>query len=362
MNDEIKKRDLAYIYNGLSAAEKERLAGSAVLITGCAGFLGYYFMCFLEKYADELNIKKVFALDNFMFGKPKWIARLDGNPLFDIRGFDIARDKIEDIKDAETANIIIHMASIASPTYYRKYPIETVDANIWGLRALLDFYRGRDIKGFLFFSSSELYGDPDDKHIPTDEEYCGYVSATGPRACYDESKRFGETLCMLYAQRFDMPITVVRPFNNYGPGMSLTDKRVPADFAKAVAENRDIVILSDGSPTRTFCYIADSITGYLKALLYGKYDYFNIGIDKPEISIRRLAEIYAACAGEIFGYKGKVITGISDDKQYLTHNPKRRSPVIDKARKALNYNPAIKVEEGVVRFLQFIKESYEVEF
>jgi UDP-glucuronate decarboxylase len=251
------------------------------------------------------------------------------------------------------------MASIASPMFYRKYPIETLDANIWGLRSLLDYYSEKDIKGFLFFSSSELYGDPAPEAVPTSEEYYGYVSATGPRSCYDESKRFGETMCMLFAEKYNMPIGVARPFNNYGPGMKINDKRVPADFAKNIVDGNDIVILSNGSPTRTFCYIADSIAGYLKIMLHGKYDYFNIGIEKPEITITQLAEIYKKAGKEIFGYEGEVIFNSSEDKEYLTNNPQRRCPSIDKARKVLDYNPEIYVEDGVFRFLTFIKESTE---
>ena len=232
-----------------------------------------------------------------------------------------------------------------------------MDSNVWGLRSLLDYYKEKDIRGFLFFSSSELYGDPDAAHIPTSEEYRGYVSATGPRACYDEAKRFCETMCMLFAKRYHLPIGVARPFNNYGPGMRINDRRVPADFAKAVYEGENIVILSSGSPTRTFCYIADAIVGYLKIMLYGQYDYFNIGMDKPEISVKQLADIYAEAGREIFGYDGKVCYQTSEDKDYLTNNPERRCPVIDKAKQKLNYAPSIMVEDGVRRFLQFIREN-----
>ena len=319
-------------------------------------------MNFFQTFEQELGIKKVIALDNFMLGNPKWIDVMRKNPLFDIRKFDIITDQISDIPESCEADYIIHMASIASPMFYRQYPIETLDANIWGLRSLLDFYKKRDIKGFLFFSSSELYGDPSPENIPTNEEYRGNVSATGPRACYDESKRFGETMCGLFARKYGMSIGVARPFNNYGPGMKINDKRVPADFAKAVYEGKDITILSSGTPTRTFCYIADSITGYLKVLLYGRYDYFNIGIDKPEISIKELADIYTAAGKEIFGYEGKVIYNISEDKEYLTHNPERRCPDITKAKEKLHYEPSIEVEKGIRRFLLFIKENSEGEF
>ncbi len=217
----------------------------------------------------------------------------------------------------------------------------------------------KSIKGFLFYSSSELYGDPAPEAVPTSEDYNGNVCATGPRACYDESKRFGETMCMLFAQQYNMPIGVARPFNNYGPGMKINDKRVPADFAKNIVDGNDITILSSGSPSRTFCYIADAIAGYLKIMLHGKYDYFNIGIDKPEISITRLAEIYKEAGKEVFGYEGKINYAVSEDKEYLTNNPQRRCPNIEKAKRVLNYKPQIEVEEGVKRFLNFIKESPE---
>ena len=201
-----------------------------------------------------------------MLGQPEWIKKIAKNDIIDLHKFDIIIDNIQDIKFSDQVNLIIHMASIASPTFYRKYPIETLDANIWGLRSLFDYYKDKNIKGFLFFSSSEIYVDPTPENIPTSEEYNGNVSATGPRACYDESKRFGETMCRLFSEKYNMPIGVVRPFNNYGPGMKINDKRVPADFANAVYNNKNITILSDGRPTRTFCYVADAIVGYLKIL------------------------------------------------------------------------------------------------
>ena len=353
------EQDLKYTYDSLTEEEVSRLKGGTVLITGCAGFLGFYFVHFFYQFCDKLNLKKVICLDNFMLGYPKWIDEMAEDERFVIKKFDIIKDEIESIEEAKDADYIIHMASIASPMFYRKYPIETLDANIWGLRRLLDYYREKEIKGFLFYSSSELYGDPAPEAVPTSEEYNGNVCATGPRACYDESKRFGETMCMLFAQQYGMPIGVVRPFNNYGPGMKINDKRVPADFAKNIVEQKDITILSNGSPSRTFCYIADAIAGYLKIMLHGKYDYFNIGIESPEITIATLAEIYQQVGKEIFGYEGKVKYAVSEDKEYLTNNPQRRCPDITKARTILGYQPRISVEEGVRRFLQFIKESPE---
>lgn len=356
------QEDLAHTHDCLTESERTKLHNATIIITGCAGFLGYYFLRFFKRYAEELNLKRIIALDNFMLGYPTWLDDFEEDKRFDIQKFDMIHDDIRSIEGADKADYVIHMASIASPVYYRQYPIETLDANVWGLRALLDFYCKKPIKGILFFSSSELYGNPDAKNVPTAEEYYGYVSATGPRSCYDEAKRFGETMCMLYSQKYEMPIGVARPFNNYGPGMRLNDKRVPADFAKAIKENRNIEILSNGSPTRTFCYIADAIAGYLKVLLYGRYDYFNIGIDKPEVSIAQLAEIYRAKGESVFGYTGKVVYAVPKEAAYLTNNPQRRCPNINKAKETLQYEPTILVEEGVYRFLKFLHESEAKEY
>jgi nucleoside-diphosphate-sugar epimerase len=252
---------------------------------------------------------------------------------------------------------IIHAASIASPTYYRKDPIGTMDANINGLRNLLDYALGRiksgkAFEGFLFYSSSEIYGDPSPENIPTAEGYRGLVSCTGPRACYDEAKRYGETLCVNFAQQYKVPVKSARPFNNYGPGLKITDRRVLPDYARDVLNGRDIVMLSDGSPKRTFCYVADAICGYYKILIKAKPgEAYNIGVEKPEISMLELAEKIVAQARGLFGYQGKIVRQQSTDKDYLLDNPGRRCPIIEKARKELGYNPSIQIDEGLRRSL-----------
>ena len=142
----------------------------------------------------------------------------------------------------------------------------------------------------LFYSSSEIYGDPTPENIPTPETYRGNVSCTGPRACYDESKRYGETLCVNFARQHGVPIKVARPFNNYGPGLKITDGRVIPDFARDILAGRDIVMLSDGSAQRTFCYVADAVAGYYKILVKGRPgEAYNVGVETPEISMAELA-------------------------------------------------------------------------
>lgn len=353
-DNEIVEDDMNLIFERFT--EKEKLENATILITGCAGFLGFYLTWFFLKNADRLKIKSVIGLDKFSQGVPEWIEELKARytNVFQLHTFDIASDDLLSLKECPNADYILHMASIASPTFYRQFPVETIDANVWGLRALLDCYRERNIKGLLFFSSSEIYGDPIREAIPTSEEYPGRVMSMGPRACYDESKRFGETLCYTYADQYKMPITIVRPFNNFGPGLGTGDKRVPADFAQAVLNGEDITILSDGSPTRTFCYIADAIVGYLKALTYGRFDYFNIGMDQPEISIKDLAQLYVKHAKVIMDYRGIVQYGKSSEEEYLTDNPNRRCPNIEKAKKLLKFQPSISVDEGVRRYLKFL--------
>ena len=331
-----------------------------VVITGCAGFLGFYFLRYFSRYAEELGIKKIIGLDTFMLGYPDWIVSIEKKypDILSLQTFDIASDQLDNLADAASARYVIHGASIASPSFYRQYPLETVDANIWGLRALLDFYRNSsELEGFLFFSSSEIYGDPEPGFIPTKEEYRGNVSCHGPRSCYDESKRFGETLAWVYADQFEMPITVARPFNNYGPGMNIFDKRLPADLAKCVLDGGDMIIFSDGTPTRTFCYISDAIAGYLLCLTHGKYDYFNIGMEGPEISVREFAALFQTVGSRVLGYKGSITFRTNVDSGYLIDNPNRRCPSIQKAVKMLGFRPTIGVEEGIERYLVFLKQG-----
>ncbi len=356
MLNKILIEDMSYILGKLSQEEKDKFKNSTIIMTGCGGFLGYYFMHFFARYTEELKIKKIIGLDNFITGTRDWLDTLEKeNEKLILKEFNVITDDIADVVGAEEANLIIHGASIASPIFYRIYPEETLDANITGLRRILDYYKKKNIDGLLFFSSSEIYGDPFPQFIPTSEDYRGNVSTMGPRACYDEAKRFGETMCYIFNEKYDMPISIARPFNNYGPGMNINDKRLPADFAKAVHEERDLIMYSDGKPTRTFCYIADAIAGYLKVLLHGKLDVFNIGIDKPEVSVAEFAELFSKNAKVIYDYKKEVKFEIPEDKEYMTDNPNRRCPNIDKANEILDYSPTIYVDEGIGRYLQFLK-------
>jgi nucleoside-diphosphate-sugar epimerase len=359
---EVTETDLQYICGNLED-EFACLSGKRLLITGGAGFLGYYLIQAVLYW--NINHSKADAIeltvyDNCLLGIPEWLRRLEGTDHLFVKMQNISNNLPGDIA---AFHFIIHAASIASPTYYRRYPIETMDANVTGLRNLLGYSVKQQenkvpVEGFLFFSSSEIYGNPSPENIPTPETYNGNVSCTGPRACYDESKRYGETLCVNFAGQYGVPVKSARPFNNYGPGLRISDRRVIPDFAGDVLSGKDIVMLSDGSPKRTFCYVADAIVGYYKILVKGRSgSAYNIGVEGPEISMVELAEKIANLAGVLFDYKGKVVRQNSPDKKYLVDNPDRRCPDISKAKTELGYNPQIPLDEGLRRSLIWYNDN-----
>jgi UDP-glucuronate decarboxylase len=361
---DVAVRDLDRLSERLADAF-HTMAGSELLITGGAGFLGYYLaqapLAWNRANPSQEPIR-VTVHDNFLRGVPRWLRELD-HPTLRL----VERDVLAPLPDDEPRfDHIIHAASVASPIYYRRHPIATMDANVGGLRLLLDHAAGRagtdaPVRGLLFFSTSEIYGDPDPASIPTPETYRGHVSCTGPRACYDESKRYGETLCVNFARERGVPVAIARPFNNYGPGLRIDDRRVLPDFARDVLAGRDIVMLSDGSATRTFCYVMDAVDGYYRILTAGRPgEPYNIGTDRPEISMRELAERVTTIGNRLTGYDGRLSLQTSEDPDYLADNPNRRCPVIDKARTELGYEPEVGLDDGLERALRWYLAEQEV--
>ena len=163
---------------------------------------------------------------------------------------------------------------------------------------------------------------------------------------------------MNFAREYDLPVTIARPFNNYGPGLKLTDRRVLPDFARDVLAGRDIVMLSDGKPTRTFCYVADPVAGYLKILTHGRPgEAYNIGVEEPEVSMADLAQLVVDAAADLFGYEGKAVFQESADDEYLVDNLNRRQPDISKARRELGYDPHVGLDEGLLRSMLWYAEN-----
>ncbi len=251
-------------------------------------------------------------LDNFIRGVPAWLTALERRTRTSgCFKHDITHPLPADLGDME---YLIHAASIASPMYYRKYPIETMDANVNGLRfcsstAWLRSGSRRPVEGILFYSSSEIYGDPTPENIPTPETYRGNVSCTGPRACYDESKRYGETLCVNFARQHELPDQGGAAVQQLRPGPE--DHRPPrhsrfcARHSRRPGHRDAVGRLGDSGRSVTS---ADAVVGYYKVLVKGRPgEAYNIGVETPEISMTELADRLVDLGRELFGYTGQVV-------------------------------------------------------
>ncbi len=324
----------------------EKLSGTTLLVTGASGFLCSYFV---ETIAglNESGLRprcRVLAVDNLKVGPPDRLAHLAGRE--DVR---FIRHDVTRPLDAGAVDWVIHGASIASPVFYRRFPLETIAANVNGTWQLLESGRRWPLRGMLYLSTSEIYGDPDPAFIPTPEEYRGQVSCTGPRASYDESKRLAETLCMTYHRLHETPVKVVRPFNVYGPGQRLDDGRIIPDLVGAAIRRDRLVIHSDGLATRSFCYVTDAVTAMWHVLLSGDGgEIFNVGNDQEEVEIRELAERVRQVAGPPLL---EIEYRASEDAHYLTDNPRRRCPDLAKLRRRFPWVPEVDLKQGLGRTL-----------
>ena len=320
------------------------LAGSRLLVTGASGFLCSYCIDVIAALNKRLADKcQVFAIDNHISGSDDRLAHLRGDDSIHFINQDITQRLDLDGK----VDWIIHGASIASPVFYRRYPLQTIDVNITGTRNVLDFAAG-GARSMLHMSTSEVYGDPEPAAIPTPETYLGNVSCTGPRACYDESKRVSETLCRIYHQEHAVPVKIARPFNVYGPGIRLDDGRIVPDLVASALRGEELVLYSDGRDTRSFCYVRDAVSAMFHLLLCeANGEAFNVG-NPAEISIRDAALMMAEVAAPP---RLPVVHRKSDDSDYTVDSPKRRCPDITKIAQATSWTPAVALREGLQRTL-----------
>ena len=347
MASKIIKQDIETISKDIKDIAGD-LSGRTILITGGAGFLGNYFISVIDFLNKNFLLKpcKIISVDNFITGVRYWIE--DGN------NFKAIKHNIKEPLVIEgDIDFIIHAAGIASPKFYRDFKIETIDVATLGTKNMLELTKEKKVKSMLFFSSSEVYGDPDPKFLPTPETYFGNVSCIGPRANYDESKRLGETLCRVYFETYNLPVKWVRPFNVYGPGMRADDYRVIPNFISCVMKGMPIPVYGDGNNTRTFCYVTDAITGFFKVLLSDNNgEAFNVGNDKEEITIENLAKIVA----ELYGSRIPIQKTDGPNDAYANSEPKRRCPDLTKIRSRLHYTPKVDLRTGIKRFVEWAKE------
>ncbi|MDO8607486.1 MAG: NAD-dependent epimerase/dehydratase family protein [Phaeospirillum sp.] len=349
MAEFLLQSDITEICERLGDAAHD-FAGKTVLLTGGRGFLGRYFM---EIFAHlNANILKkpvtLVAADN-LISAGKEGARVTDYPHTTF----LQHDVIQPMKWKGKLDYVIHAAGIASPFYYRAYPLETLEVAITGTRNMLKLATEHNAR-LTFFSSSEIYGDPDAKHVPTPESYRGHVSCQGPRACYDESKRVGETLCYIFHGEHGTATNTIRPFNVFGPGMQETDYRVLPNFANRIKAGLPLNVYGSGNQTRTFCYITDAMVGFLLVILKGvPGEAYNIGNPKPEISMVELVQRIEAVTGKPVAHNI-----IEYPDSYPADEPNRRCPDIKKARLQLKFEPHVDLNEGLKRFLTWADGVY----
>ncbi len=328
-------------------------SGKTILLTGGRGFLGRYFTDVFNGLNQHILKQpvKLIVLDNLITaGKEGAVI-----PSYDNISF-INHDVIQPFNFDGTIDYVIHAAGIASPYYYRAFPLETLEVAITGTRRMLELANSHNAK-FTFFSSSEIYGDPDPKQVPMQESYRGNVSCQGPRACYDESKRVGETLSYIFHTKEGTHTNTIRPFNVFGPGMQERDYRVLPNFASRIKGGKPLQVYGTGNQTRTFCYITDAMVGFLLVILKGvPGEAYNIGNPNPEISMVDLVKRIEAISQDEVKYE---LMDYPDS--YPADEPNRRAPDIRKARIQLEYTPKVSLDEGLKRFLSWTQRVYSGE-
>ncbi len=310
------------------------------LVTGGAGFVGSY-LCealLLEKY-------QVFAVDNFITGRRENLVESLKNPLFSL----IQHDVIEPLNKLTLQQIdkvthIFHLASPASVVDYKKNPEETALVNSVGTRNLLQLARQSGAK-FLFASTSEVYGDP--KEHPQKETYWGNVNPVGQRACYDESKRFGEMITMLYQRRDSIDTRIIRIFNTYGPRMRPDDGRVISNLVGQAIRGEPMTVYGTGAQTRSFCYVSDMVEGIMLAMFTNGTNGEVVNLGNPEEY--RMIDL---------ANKIKDMTGTSSDivyKDLPPDDPEVRRPDITKAKKLFGWEPKVSVTEGLQKTISYYR-------
>ena len=318
--------------------------GKKFFITGANGFLGKYFIKVIIEINKKTNNKiKVLAND----------IKFDSCDIFKDKNVKIIKKDINKIKRFSfKCNYILHAAGIPSPKNYYKKPIETIFTSITSTKNLLE-YSSKIKSKFIFFSSSEIYGNPDKKNIPTKETYNGNVSSIEDRSCYDEGKRVGETLCYFYKIKQKVDICIFRPFNVFGPGMPRKDYRVFPRFFSSIKDKKPITIFKKGNQTRTFCYVADAVTAMFIVTLIGKNFVYNIGNNKPEINMNKLHKVMQS------SLKKKIkAVNISYPKNYPQVEPQRRCPDISKLKNEFNYKNKVDINDAIRRFYYWTCRYY----
>jgi nucleoside-diphosphate-sugar epimerase len=330
----------------------DRFNNATVLISGANGFLPAYMVETLLYLNDKYDKKiKVIALAR---NREKTLKRFYHHKNRNDLEF-IFQDVCEPVKIKKNKKVdfIIHAASQASPRYYETDPIGTLSANIIGTINLLKIAEKEHCKGFLYLSTGGVYGRVEENHIPMKEDDYGYLDPTDIKACYNESKRMGENICVSWFHQYGIPTVIVRISYIYGPGMHLNAERVFPSFVSDVVNHRDILIASDGSATRSFCYIADATLAFFTVLLKGRNgEAYNIGAEK-ETSILELANVLV----RLFPENNIKIIKNPAKQPVNTRSLIQRSLLDISKIKSLGWEPAFDLDKGCQRTMLSYKEA-----
>jgi dTDP-glucose 4,6-dehydratase len=305
------------------------------VISGGAGFIGSHLCEFLLNEGHS-----VVVLDNLITGSASNIEHLRPNPKFEFYEADVTHS----VAVGGNVHCVMHLASLASPKDYLEHPLETLECGSAGTRHMLDLAR-RHKATFLLTSTSECYGDP--LEHPQKENYWGNVNPVGPRSCYDESKRYAEALTMAYHRVHGLQTNIARIFNTYGPRMQLNDGRVVPAFLDQVLRDQPMTVFGDGTQTRSFCYVSDLVRGLY--LLSKSEERYPVNLGNPaEMTILEFARIIQ----RLFGAGAAI-----EYKPLPEDDPKKRRPDISKARRVLNWEPAVKIEEGLAETIEYFRQK-----
>ncbi len=315
---------------------------SKILIAGGAGFIGSNLT---KKLLDEGH--EVVAIDNLLSSSEANLRKLEENPSFRFVHHNVINPIPEDI----SAELVFHLASPASPNHHSKIsyhalPMETMMVNTTGTLELLKFCQKNNAK-FLFASTSEIYGDP--LEHPQKEEYRGNVSTTGPRAVYDEAKRFGETLTSFFWREKGVDARIARIFNTYGPNMHKDDLRMIVRFIIQALKNEPITLFGDGSQTRSLCYIDDLAEGLTRLMFYENTRGEIINLGNPE---EHTVMEYAQMVKRLTDSHSDIV----QSEELPKDDPTRRCPDITKAKNILSWEPKVGLEDGLLKMIQYVKD------
>ena len=306
-----------------------------IVITGGSGFVGSY-LC--EKLINDGH--KIIVIDNLLTGSTENINNLMDNENFSF----IEHDVQDHIEIEDKVDYVLHFASAASPKAYTEHPVNTLKAGSVGTINTLGLAKKHSAE-YLLASTSEVYGDP--LISPQNEEYWGNVNPNGERSMYDEAKRFAEAAVATYSRSYGLKTKIVRIFNTYGPRMQLNDGRVVTNFIVQALRNENITIYGDGTQTRSFSYVEDTVAGIISLMNSTEYDVFNIG-NPNEMTVGKLAE------------KIIELTDSTSEIKYLelpNDDPKQRKPDITKAKTKLNWEPKVNLDEGLSKTIKWVEEQ-----